>query len=534
MKLATKNMNGKSKSGTVIWSLVALLLIGLGYWSGMQRSVHVVQRNATAQAERKPLFYRNPMGLPDTSPVPKKDAMGMDYIPVFAGDESVAGSSQHVTISVEKIQKLGVKNIVVGKQVFIQTVRAVGRVEPNERSIHIIAPKFEGWVEQLHVNTTGAEVHVGQALFEAYSPELLSAQREYQIAVRGAAAMKNASPEALANMNNLVNSSLARLKNWDVAPEALRPQSESGVPQSDVNKSGEEKRTITFRSPVRGIVLDKLALKGMRFMPGETLFKIADLSKLWVIADVFEQDIALLKIGQAAQVSIDAFPGKELTTHISYIYPTINEQTRTAQVRLELNNADGQLRPGMFTQVTLVIKNNQQAVLVVPDSAVIHSGQRELVLVDSGAGKFEPRVVKLGRQSDDQIEILEGVTEGEKVVVSANFLIDAESNLKAAIAGFGEQSAPTASKNAQPVQTHRGVGILDATDAGKVTITHSAIAALGWPVMSMNFNLTHAGLIKDIKLGEEIDFEFIERQPGVWEVTKIIKVAQPVSPRKGH
>jgi len=155
-----------------------------------------------------------------------------------------------------------------------------------------------------------------------------------------------------------------------------------------------------------------------------------------------------------------------------------------------------------------------------------------LVLVDSGAGKFEPRVVKLGRQSDDQIEILEGVTEGEKVVVSANFLIDAESNLKAAIAGFGGQSAsaPTANKNT----THRGVGILDATDAGKVTITHSAIAALGWPIMSMNFNLAHTDLIKDIKLGEEIDFEFIERQPGVWEVTKIIKVAQPVSPRKGH
>lgn len=531
MKLTAKNMNGKSKLGKVIWGLVALLLIGLGYWSGMQRSVHVVQPNATAQTERKPLFYRNPMGLPDTSPVPKKDAMGMAYIPVFAGDESVTGSSQHVTISVEKIQKLGVKNIVVGKQVLTQTVRAVGRIEPNERSIHIIAPKFEGWVEQLHVNTTGAEVHVGQALFEAYSPELLSAQREYQIAVRGAAAMKNASPEALANMNNLVNSSLARLKNWDVAPEILRPQSKSGV-----NKSSEIKRTITFRSPVRGIVLDKIALQGMRFMPGETLFKIADLSKLWVIADVFEQDIALLKVGQAAQVSIDAFPGKEFATHINYIYPTLNEQTRTAQVRLELNNADGQLRPGMFAQVTLAIKNNQQAVLVVPDVAIIYSGRRELVLVDLGAGKFEPRVVKLGRQSDDQIEILAGVAEGEKVVVSANFLIDAESNLKAAIAGFGEQSAPvrTASKDAQPTQTHHGVGILDATDVGTVTITHSAIATVGWPAMSMTFNLAHAGLITGIKLGEEIDFEFVERQPGVWEVTKINKVAQLTPTRKGH
>ena len=527
MKLATKKMNGKSILGKVVWGLVALLLTGLGYWSGMQRGVQVVRQNPTAQTERNPLFYRNPMGLPDTSPVPKKDAMGMDYIPVFAGDEAMAGGSQHVIISVEKIQKLGVKSIVVGKQVFTQTVRAVGRIEPNERSIHVIAPKFEGWVEQLHVNATGDEVHAGQALFEVYSPELLSAQREYQIAVRGAAAMKNASPEALANMNNLVNSSLARLKNWDVPLEVLRLQ---GKPS--VNKAGEEKRTITFRSPVRGIVLDKLALKGMRFMPGETLFKIADLSKLWVIADVFEQDIGLLKVGQAAQVSVDAFPGKEFATRINYIYPTLNEQTRTARVRLELSNADGKLRPGMFAQVALAIKNNRQAVPTVPDSAVIYSGRRELVLVDLGAGKFEPRVVKLGRQSDDQIEILEGVAEGEKVVVSANFLIDAESNLKAAIAGFSGQSAPAPTANKKA--THRGVGILDAIDAGKVTITHSAIAELGWPAMSMNFNLAHTDLIKGIKPGEEIDFEFIERQPGEWEVTKIIKVVQPASTHKGH
>lgn len=531
MKLTAENTNRKSKSGKVIWGVVALLLIGLGYWSGMQRSIHVAQQDATARVERKPLFYRNPMGLPDTSPVPKKDAMGMEYIPVFAGDEPMKSDSRHVTISVEKIQKLGVKNVAVGKQLFIQSVRAVGRVEPNERGIHIIAPKFEGWVEQLHVNTTGAEVRVGQALFEAYSPELLSAQREYQIALRAVEAMKGASPEALANMNNLVNSSLVRLKNWDVVPEARHPQSES-----DMNKSDEIKRTITFRSPVRGIVLDKLALKGMRFMPGETLFKIADLSRLWVIADVFEQDISLLKAGQAAQISIDAFPEKQMTAHISYIYPTLNEQTRTARVRLELDNADGQLRPGMFAQVTLAIKDNQPAVLVVPDSAVIHSGRRELVLVDSGAGKFEPRVVKLGRQSDDQIEILEGVIEGEKVVISANFLIDAESNLKAAIAGFGKQSTPAhvTSTDMQSAQIHRGVGILDAINVGKVTITHSAIATVGWPAMSMTFNLAHVGLIKDIKMGEEIDFEFVEHQPGMWEVIKVNKVSQHPPARKGH
>lgn len=528
MKMTTQKMGVK-----IMWGALALLLIGLGYWAGLQRSVHVAQQNTTAQTARKPLFYRNPMGLPDTSPVPKKDAMGMDYIPVFAGDEQVtAGGSTQLKISVEKIQKLGVKSVTVSKQVFTQSVRAVGRIEPNERSIYVIMPKFEGWVETLYVNATGDEVHAGQALFEVYSPELVSAQREYLIAVQGEQAMQSAQADAKNNMSNLVNSSLARLKNWDISAGELR----------QLRESGEVKRSITYRSPVRGIVLEKMAVKGMRFMPGETLYKIADLSKLWIMVDVFEQDIAALKIGQAAQVNIDAFPGRVFATRVSYIYPTLNEQTRTARVRLELNNADGKLRSGMFARVMLVIKNNQQAVLAVPDSAVIYSGSRELVLVDLGAGKFAPRIVKLGRQSDDQIEILEGVKEGEKIVTSANFLLDAESNLKAAIAGFGENAAAVvvdipaapAKNNAHGATIHRGVGVVDAVDGGTITITHSAIATLGWPAMAMNFNLAEANLSKGIKPGEEIDFDFIERQPGVWAVIKINKVAQPAPPNKGH
>ncbi len=525
MNLTTQKIGVK-----IMWSALALLLIGLGYWAGAQRSGNVV----TQPTARAPLFYRNPMGLPDTSPAPKKDAMGMDYIPVFAGDEQVAaGDNAQLKISVDKVQKLGVKSVAVSKQIFSQTVRAVGRIEPNERSIHVITPKFEGWVETLHVDATGDEVHAGQALFEVYSPELVSAQREYLIALQGVAAMKDAAPEALANMNNLVNSSLARLKNWDISPAELRQLRESGA----------VKHTIPYRSPVRGIVLEKMAVKGMRFMPGETLYKIADLSKLWIMVDVFEQDIAALKIGQAAQVSIDAFPGRVFATRVSYIYPTLNEQTRTARVRLELNNTDGQLRPGMYAQALLSIKNNQQAVLSVPDSAVIYSGSRELVLVDLGAGKFAPRTVKLGRQSDDQIEILAGVSEGEKVVTSANFLIDAESNLKAAIAGFGENSsASSANMPAATIQktqtnaavTHRAVGVVDAVEGGTITITHSPIASLNWPDMSMNFKLAHADLVKGIKLGNEVDFEFVERAAGVWEVVKITQSAPAAINQKGR
>ena len=416
----------------VILGIAALLgAASLGYWLGTDSRTLPTVADQAHNPERKILYYRNPMGLADTSPVPKKDSMDMDYIPVYAGNEpETVAVGQHVKISVEKVQKLGVKTAAATLRNLTHTVRAVGRIEPDERRVYTIAPKFEGWVEKLHVNATGNIVKAGQPLFEVYSPDLIAAQREYLVAMQGAAALRDATPQAQASMQALGQASLARLTSWGLDDRELQ----------QLRASGEVQRTLAYRSPIGGVVLEKPALQGMRFMPGDMMYKIADLSTVWVMADVFEQDIALIKTGQAAVLRLDAFPGREFKTRVAYIYPTLNEQTRTIPVRLELANQQGILRPGMYAQAELHTTAGTIPAVTVPDSAVIYSGQRTIVLVELGEGRYQVRDVKLGRRSDDAIEVLKGVAENEKVVVSANFLIDAESNLTAVIGGFGASS----------------------------------------------------------------------------------------------
>ncbi len=382
---------------------------------------------ATA-AQRKPLYYRNPMGLPDTSPVPKKDPMGMDYVPVYEDDEPQASAPQ-VRIGIDKVQKLGVRTEAAAVRDLARVVRAVGRVEADERRLYAVAPKFEGWIQRLHVNATGQKVARGEPLLEVYSPELVSAQREYAIAAEGVEALKRAEGQAQRGIRQLADSSMARLRNWDISEAELR----------GLRDSGEARHTLVLRSPVTGTVMERKAVQGMRFMPGEMLYQIADLSHVWILADVFEQDLGAVAVGGRAKATIAAYPGKELPARVSYVYPTLNAMTRTTQVRLELPNPGGLLKPGMFAHVELDVGGRDGKGLAVPTSAVIDSGVRRIVLVALAEGRFEPREVKLGRQGEDHVEVLEGVAEGENVVVTANFLIDAESNLKAAVAGFGGQ-----------------------------------------------------------------------------------------------
>ncbi|MDL2354599.1 MAG: efflux RND transporter periplasmic adaptor subunit, partial [Pseudomonadota bacterium] len=371
--------------------VVAALAAGGGYWAGQrdQRSGHVAAAvGGPAGGAKKPgklLYYRNPMGLPDTSPVPKKDPMGMDYVAVREGendgDPAAAGQIQ---ISTEKVQKLGVQTEAASMRAIEKIVRAAGRVEPDERRIYTIAPKFEGYVERLHVNATGQAVGKGQPLFEVYSPELVSVQREYAIASQGVQALKGAEPGAQSDMLLLAEASLMRLKNWDISEEQVR----------SLAKSGEAKRTMTFRSPVSGIVTEKKAVQGMRFMPGDTLYQISDLSSIWVIADVFEQDIGLVTSGARAKVTIDAYPDKAFEGKVAYVYPTLKTETRTMQVRVELPNPGLFLKPGMFAQVEVAAPVRNNAV-TVPVSAVIDSGTRRIVLVQLKEGRFDPREVKL-------------------------------------------------------------------------------------------------------------------------------------------
>ncbi|HEX5338293.1 MAG TPA: efflux RND transporter periplasmic adaptor subunit, partial [Gallionella sp.] len=322
----------KSVTGIIAAAVVLLGVGAAGYWFGT-RTVPAPSAQVAAKAERKPLYYRNPMGLADTSPVPKKDAMGMDYVPVYEGDAQ-ANDGNAISLSVDKVQKLGVKSEAAAMRVLDKTVRAAGRIEIDERRTYTVAPKFEGWVERLYVNTGGQQVGKGQPLFDVYSPELVSAQREYAIALEGVSAMKEADGDAQKSMKQLAESSLARLKNWDIADGQLKPAG-----------NGKSRHSLTFYAPVSGIVLEKKAVQGMRFMPGEVLYQIADLSSVWVVADVAEQDIGQVKTGSAAKVSLDAYPGKSFDGKVAFIYPTLNAATRTVQVRVEIANPQGLLKP---------------------------------------------------------------------------------------------------------------------------------------------------------------------------------------------
>jgi len=375
----------------------------------------------------KVLYYRNPMGLADVSAVPKKDGMGMDYVAVYEGDEA-AGDT--VKVSLDKVQKLGVKTEAAQRRALTQPIRAVGTVQVDERRLHIVTAKFEGYIERLDVNQTGQSVRRGQSLMEIYSPDLALAEQEYVAARQGAEALETARADARAAVRNLAEGALSRLKNWDIGEGAIEKLRQGGLPT----------RTVTLASPVSGIVLEKRAVQGMRFMPGETLYQIADLSTVWVVAEVFEQDLARVGLGQDAKIGFSALPGKLFNGTVTFVYPTVTPETRTAKVRIELANPLGELRPALFGTVEIATPAAAGMVVSVPESAVLDTGARQAVLVERGEGLYEPRPVTIGARAGGYLAVLDGLKEGERVVVSANFLIDAESNLKAALQGFQHQA----------------------------------------------------------------------------------------------
>ena len=499
----------------VIALVAAIVLAAGGYWLGTRHGGGTAPAATAPAAEaakpaRKLLYYRNPMGLPDTSPVPKKDSMGMDYIPVYEGEDA-APAAGGLKIAPERLQKLGVRTAPAERRGLDRVVRAAGRVEVDERRLATVAPKYEGYVERLMVNATGQEVARGEALFEVYSPEVVSAQREYVIASRGVKSLGEAGAESRKGMAQLAESSLARLRNWDVPADQIEA----------LEKSGEARRTITFRSPVSGVVMERKATNGMRFMPGEMLYQLADLSTVWVVADVNEQDIALTRVGARAEVRLNAYPDRRFQGIVTYVYPTLTAETRTVPVRLELANPGRVLKPGMFAEVELAA-GGRDKVLAVPASALIDSGVRRVVIVQVAEGLYEPRDVEVGERSSDWVEVKFGIKEGEQVVVAANFLIDAESNLRTALGGMGAGKG----------MTHATRGTLDSLDAnGQVTITHEPVPGLKWPGMTMDFVLANPALASGLKPGAAIDFEFVERKPGEWVVTAM----RPATPaHKGH
>ena len=344
-----------------------------------------------------------------------------------------------VEIPPELQQRIGVKTVAVAVKPIQKTIRTVGRIEIDERRQATVNTKIEGWIEKLYVDYTGRYVKKGEPLAEIFSPELLATQQEFINTKKWAGkqaipttqaghnhSAKADTPEPVSVMKQMLErdamvtleAARQRLRLWDISEKQIKKIEETGQPV----------RTLTLFSPVSGYITQKMVVQGMKVMPGEKLFDIADFSQVWIVADIYEYELSAVRVGQPVKITLSYFPGREWTSRIDYIYPVFSAETRTAKVRLTLPNPGGQLKPQMFTNVVIRIDMGNK--LMIPDSAVIDTGRGKVVYVDRGNGYFEPREIQTGLNADGAVEVLRGLKAGEKVASSANFLIDSEAQLK--------------------------------------------------------------------------------------------------------
>lgn len=397
------------------------------------RSPRTAPSQAPAPGGRR-VIYRSTMNPGEVSDQPGVDSMGMPMVPVEVEESAARGGVEGytaLTIPIQKQQLIGVRIGPVKRSPFSRAVRAVGRVTADETRLHHIHTKISGWVERLYVDTTGEKVRKGDPLLAIYSPELLATQEEYLLALRSRRTRSETIlPEVARLEERLLESARRRLLLFDLTPGQIER----------IEETGEATRTVTFFAPGEGYVMKRLVSHGERIGPDMTLLEIADLSRVWVLASVYEYELPFVKVGQPADMTLSYSPGRTYRGRVVYIYPVLDVATRTVQVRLEFDNPGLDLKPEMYAQVTLEGDLGER--LIVPDSAVLFSGEREIVFVAKGDGYFEPRQVRTGLRSADSVEILEGLREGEQVVISGNFFVDSESKLKAALEAAASAAAP--------------------------------------------------------------------------------------------
>jgi RND family efflux transporter MFP subunit len=383
--------------------------------------VPVYAEESGQPGERKVAYYEDPMHPWFTSDKPGiAPDCGMDLVPVYEGERETKG----IKIDPSTVQNIGVKVEEVVKRKLNKVIRTVGKIDYDERRVFSVNTKVMGWVEKLYVDYTGKLVRRGEPLMELYSPELVTTQEEYLQALNYQKKLQQSSlEEAKKGSDDLIQSARRRLLNWDIPESEIQALEQRGTP----------KKTMTIYSPANGIVMEKMVRPGQNVMAGMELYRVADLSTVWVIADVYQYELPWVRNGQQADIELSYLPGRTFKGQITYIYPYLNEETRTAKVRVQVPNTSSfELKPDMYATVKIASPLSIDAV-VVPDQAIIRSGQRNIAVIALGGGYFEPRDVKLGVISEGFVQVLDGVHEGEKIVVSSQFLIDSESNLKAAI-----------------------------------------------------------------------------------------------------
>jgi Cu(I)/Ag(I) efflux system membrane fusion protein/cobalt-zinc-cadmium efflux system membrane fusion protein len=378
----------------------------------------------TTKEARKIKYYISPMDPGYVSDKPGKAPCGMDMVPVYE-EEGVTAAEGAIAVSPHILQSMGVRTATVDKQPLSRTVRAVGKVVYDERQLSVVTTKVSGWVERLHVKATGDPIRKGQALLSIYSPELVSTQKEYLLALKNRKNLeKSPFPDLKEGAQRLVEAARLRLQYWDI------PASEI----SRLEQTGEVKKNLTLYAPVHGIVAKRNVTEGQMVQPGMPLMEVADLSTVWVEADIYEYELPWIKVGQHALMTLQYIPGEPFHGKVQFIYPYLSGATRTAKVRLSFANPQLRLKPDMFTQVELT-QTLSELSLVVPSEAVLDTGERQHVFIALGKGQFEPREVKIGMHADGgRLQVLEGLQGGEEVVTSAQFLLDSESRFREAIA----------------------------------------------------------------------------------------------------
>jgi len=391
---------------------------------------------ATTPAPRRILFYRSPMDPAVHSDKPAKDSMGMDFVPVYddeAGRSSgpaVSGRAE-VNLTPERRSLLGVRSEDVRQMHIEKSLRTVGRVAPDERRLAHVHTKFEGYVEHLYVDFTGKLVTKGDPLLSIYSAELVATQQEYLLALRVQKQLGNSQiPSVAQGGAGLLDAARERLRLWDIRAEDI----------AELERTGTVRRTFDLYAEVTGYVVVKNVVHGMRVMPADTLFELADLSRVWVLADVYESDLPTVRLGMPADVTLSYQPGRTWRGTVANVAPTVDEKTRSVKVRIDVDNAGGALKPDMYADVQL--RTDMGTGLVVPDSAIIDTGDRKLVFLDHPDGSIEPREIEVGVRIPEGYQVVRGLAKGDRVVTAANFLLDSESSLKSALAAFTATSAP--------------------------------------------------------------------------------------------
>jgi multidrug efflux pump subunit AcrA (membrane-fusion protein) len=389
-----------------------------------------VKKQAATQASahqpsgrRQIKYYKSTMMLGEVSQTPRKDSMGMEMVPVYEGEE------ERDTISVDAvtIQKMGIRTAPVTRGPLRRSIRTVGTVDFNETALADVTTRFSGFIEKLYVDSTGQEVRKGEPLFEIYSPELYSAQNEYVLALNSGGTLKASARQ--------------KLILYDISEDQI----------AEIEKTRQPQRTLSVRAPIDGVVVEKTVVQGQRAEAGMKLYRLADLGLVWVQSQIYEQDLAYIKVGQEAEVSLSYLPDRKFRGRVTYIYPTVDEKTRTARVRMEFHNPGLFLKPGMFATVEIRAEL-ERAVLLIPDTAILRSGETNTVFVARGDGKFEPRSITLGPRSENNAyQVLTGLKEGEQVVTSGQFMLDSESQLREAIQKMLNPQASPRSPVAEPL-----------------------------------------------------------------------------------